>query len=41
MLDSLDEKKLNKLFEEGIEESDAFLTKDYNKVNNFFVNQNE
>lgn len=30
MLDSLDEKKLNKLFEEGIEESEDFLTKDYN-----------
>lgn len=38
MLDSLDEKKLNKLFEEGIEESELFLTKDYNAVNKFFVN---
>jgi hypothetical protein len=41
MLDSLDEKKLNKLFEEGIEESDAFLTKDYNNANKFFVIKNE
>jgi hypothetical protein len=41
MLDSLDEKKLNKLFEEGIEESDAFLTKDYNNLNKFFKNQNQ
>lgn len=38
MIDSLDEKKLNKLFEEGIEESEGFLMQDLNTFNKLFVN---
>ncbi len=36
MLDTLDEKKLNKLFEEGVEESEGYLMQDLNTFNKIF-----